>query len=110
MTKVKSTRSHFIHLVRVLTISTLISNQFAWATATSTQNDEETFVFAGTCPNGKAYRLVSYQRDLSGKTHSYYDYEGPVGTGTVQSNAHPKVMAVRICRQLAEIINTNYWE
>ena len=77
MTKVKSTRSHFIHLVRVLTISTLISNQFAWATTTSI---------------------------------SYYDYEGPVGTGTVQSNAHPKVMAVRICRQLAEIINTNYWE
>ena len=99
-----------MRLVRVLAIITLISNQLAWATNTSIKNDEETFVFAGTCPNGKTYRLVSYQRDLNGKTHSYYDYEGPVGTGTVQSNTPPKVMAVRICRQLAEIITANYWE
>ena len=99
-----------MRLVRVLAIIALISNQLTWATNTSIKNDEETFVFAGTCPNGKSYRLISYQRNVNGMMQSYYDYEGSVGKGTVQSNTYPKVMAVRICRQLAEIITANYWE
>jgi hypothetical protein len=41
---------------------------------------------------------------------AYYDYDAPVGKGTVQSDAAPKAMAVRVCRKLAEIINTHYWE
>jgi len=73
-------------------------------------NNEETFVFTGTCPNGEPYRLFSYQKNVSGLSQSYYEYAGPVGAGTVQSETPPKVMAVRICRKLAEIINANYWE
>lgn len=72
--------------------------------------DEETYVFAGKCANGESYRFVSYQKNTAGARHSYYDFSGPAGTGTVESEAAPKVMAVRICRKAAEIISANYWE
>jgi hypothetical protein len=68
-------------------------------------NDEETFIFAGRCPNGQAYRLFSYQAEVDGLTEFFYDYEGPVGKGTVKTKASPKTLAVRICRVLAEIAN-----
>jgi len=73
-------------------------------------NDGNTFTFAGRCPNGENYRLVSYEMAISGTSHSFYNYEGPAGKGTVSTSASPKTMAVRVCRQLAEIINQNYWE
>ena len=73
-------------------------------------NDEETFVFAARCANGAPYRLRSYQQTVGGVTLSYYDYLGPAGQGTVQSDTEPKVMAVRVCHPLAEIISANYWE
>lgn len=73
-------------------------------------NDEDTFTFVGKCPNGFNYRLVSYQMDVSGTPQSFYDYEGPAGKGKVSTAATPKTMSVRVCRQLAEIINQNYWE
>ena len=80
------------------------------STKTVLGNDEETFVFTGICPNGEPYRLVSYQKNVGALSSSYYDYDAPAGKGTVQSDAAPKVMAVRVCRKLAEIINTHYWE
>jgi hypothetical protein len=73
-------------------------------------NDEAAFVFAGKCPSDEPYRLVSYQKNVTGSTYSFYDYEGPNGKGTVQSETSPKVMAARVCRKMAEIINANYWE
>jgi hypothetical protein len=48
--------------------------------------------------------------DVSGTRQSFYDYEGPAGKGKVSTTASPKTMSVRVCRQLAEIINQNYWE
>jgi hypothetical protein len=77
---------------------------------TTLGNDEDTFTFAGQCPNGDKYRLVSYDMDVSGTRQSFYDYEGPAGKGKVSTSASPKTMSVRVCRQLAEIINQNYWE
>jgi hypothetical protein len=73
-------------------------------------NDEGAFTFAGRCPNGDNYRLLSYEAHVNGQLHTFYDYEGPVGKGTVKSAASPKTMSVRVCRKLAEIINSNYWE
>ncbi len=73
-------------------------------------NDDTSFTFAGQCPNGESYRIFSYQRLVGNSPQSFYDYEGPVGKGTVRSDASPKTMSVRVCRKLAEIINTNYWE
>lgn len=73
-------------------------------------NNEETFVFAGTCFNGEPYRLFLYQKGDSALSQSHYDFEGPAGKGTVQSDSPPKVMAARVCRKFAEIINAKYWE
>lgn len=84
------------------------------ATALSTNaapiSTDETHVFAGKCSNGEPYRLVAYQKSIAGVALSHYDYSGPVGTGTVQSEAVPRVMVVRICHKSAEIISANYWE
>jgi hypothetical protein len=66
-------------------------------------NDELDFVFMGKCPNGELYRLKSYQQSINGASVSFYDYQGPAGQGTVQTKTHPKTMAARICRALAEI-------
>jgi len=73
-------------------------------------NPEETFTFAGKCFNGEPYRLFLYQKNIAGISQSHYDYNGPAGTGTVQSETPPKVMAARVCRKYAEIINAKYWE
>jgi len=104
------------HHLRVLCISIALLSGASVGAAPSDKsnvplgNDEETFVFAARCANGKPYRLRSYQQTVGGVTQSYYDYLGPAGQGTVQSDADPKVMAVRVCHPLAEIINANYWE
>lgn len=74
------------------------------------RHDEHTYTFAGRCPNGEAYRLQSYQMDVDGLITSFYDYQGPVGNGTIRAETTPKVMAVRVCHPLAELINANYWE
>jgi len=73
-------------------------------------NNEETFIYAGQCFNGEPYRLFLYQKNIAGVPHAHYDYKGPAGAGTVQSESAPKVMAARICRKDAEIISAKYWE
>lgn len=67
------------------------------------ENDEQEFTFVGKCPNGNSYRIFSYQMTVDGLTKSFYDYEGPAGKGTVQTEAQPRKMAVRICHELADI-------
>jgi len=57
----------------------------------------------GRCPNGEAFRLFSYDKEVEGYWKSFYDYQGPVGTGTVKTRTAPKVMASRVCVALAEI-------
>lgn len=65
--------------------------------------EEGEYLFAGKCPNGESYRLFSYQVVVHGDAKSFYDYEGPAGRGQVRTNTPPKTMAVRVCRELAEI-------
>lgn len=115
MNKVNVISHHLTYLSRLLISIALLSSSVAWAATTErmkTQlsNDEETFLFTGVCQNGEPYRLFSYQKGTGDLSQSYYDYEGPAGKGTVRSDTYPKVMAVRVCRKLAEIINANYWE
>lgn len=57
----------------------------------------------GRCPNGDAFRLVAYEKQVEGLWKSFYDYQGPVGVGTVKTKTAPKVMASRVCIALAEI-------
>ena len=73
-------------------------------------NDEDSFVFAGTCFNGRSYRLHFFQNHADGLLQPFYEYTGPAGKGVVQSDTPPKVMVARVCRQEAEIINARYWE
>ncbi len=68
-------------------------------------NEEHEFIFAGRCINGKSYRIFSYEKNIEGHLKSFYDYEGPVGKGSVMTSAPPKTIAERICRQTAEIAN-----
>jgi hypothetical protein len=68
-------------------------------------HDEKEFVFSGKCDNGESYRLLSYEKVINGQTFSQYDYEGPAGKGTVKTSATPRTMSVRVCRQMAEIID-----
>ena len=67
-------------------------------------NVEETMIFMGKCPNGEPYRLKAYQKLIEGSLKSFYDYQGPAGQGTIQTQTPPKTIAVRVCRQLAEIV------
>ena len=73
-------------------------------------NDDTAFTFAGLCPNGETYRIFAYQKLVENAPQSFYDYEGPAGKGTVRTTASPKTMSTRVCRKLAEIVNTHYWE
>lgn len=66
-------------------------------------NDDHEFVFMGRCDSGEIWRLKAYQKSIDGVFHSFYDYEGPAGTGSVQTQTSPKILAARICRALAEI-------
>ena len=68
-------------------------------------NNDNEFIFAGRCMNGESYRIYSYEKNIDGYFKSFYDYEGPVGKGTVMTSAPPKTVAERICRQSAEIAN-----
>ncbi len=74
------------------------------------KNDDVEFVFAGRCHDGTHYKLVSYKSLFNGTNRSYFDYDGPAGKGVVRSETEPRVMAVRVCRKNAEILNENYWE
>ena len=93
-------------VANVYAVSTVAARTHAAGAITKSMgNDEDNFVFAGQCPNGQTYRLFAYQAEVDGFTENFYDYEGPVGKGTVKTKATPKTMAVRICRALAEIAN-----
>jgi hypothetical protein len=70
---------------------------------TPLRDDAQEFIFAGHCPSGNAYRVIAYQLDVDGLSQSFYDYEGPAGKGTVQTNASPKKFVVRICHAQADI-------
>jgi hypothetical protein len=107
--------SQAIYFFCAVVVANLLAIQPAWSANTTSvhqpsSQDESTFLFAGKCHDGQPYRLVAYQKQISGQWRSYYDYTGPVGMGTVQTEATPRAMAVRVCRKSAEIVNARYWE
>jgi len=65
--------------------------------------EEPSFTFAGKCFNGKSYWMFASEKIEDGQVIPYYQYTGPVGSGTVRTNAPPKVMAQRVCREMADI-------
>lgn len=67
--------------------------------------DEQEFRFMGRCPDGATYRLHAYLKTVNDVNLPFYDYQGPAGVGTVKTAISPKVMAARVCRQRAEILD-----
>lgn len=115
MTTANVNRTPLGHSTHLLASLLMLLSTSVWASTSDHRNsqlgnDEASFVFAGKCATQETYRLFSYQKNVAGLNLSFYDYEGPNGKGTVQSDASPKVMAARVCRRMAEIISANYWE
>lgn len=111
--KKPSTRqlSGFVVVASLFANLALASNLAARnADITKIGNDEETFTFVGKCPNGSAYRVVSYQAELEGTRQSFYDYQGPAGKGTVRTNTSPQKMVVRLCREQADIADGSKYD
>lgn len=69
---------------------------------------EPGITMTGRCANGDAFRLVSYDKQVEGLWKSFYDYQGPVGMGTVRTQTVPRVMASRVCIALAEIASDEH--
>jgi hypothetical protein len=110
METIKFSRAIIISIafISVATLSIFLSTSISPVVTrnpTNMGNDEKEFVFSGTCDNGQTYRLLSYEKVINGQTFSQYDYEGPVGKGTVKTSASPRTLSVRVCRQMAEIID-----
>lgn len=87
-----------------------MSQGLAWAAklpkaTVALGNDDTEFVFAGKCPNGEPYRIFAYSQLIQGQSASMYDYSGPAGQGTIRSSTPPRTLALRVCRQQAEIID-----
>jgi hypothetical protein len=108
-------RSSIFLMACLLANITLAPNAIAWLSRTEqTQkklgNDEETFIFAGRCADGSAYRLYSFQMDVDGLRQSFYDYEGPAGKSTVRTNTSPKKMALLVCHELADMADSSMYD
>ena len=73
----------------------------------ATQSDAA-ITMTGLCRNGEAFRLVSYEKQVGGMWKSFYDYQGPVGVGTVKTKTVPKVMVSRVCIAMAEIASDEH--
>jgi hypothetical protein len=100
-TRVQVCKLVFLSGLSLMSASTLFAQTISLSSTSG--NDEETFVFMDRCPNGVMYRLKAYQKLVGGVVIPYYDYDGPAGQGTIQSQTPPKTIAVRVCRALAEI-------
>jgi hypothetical protein len=115
MNKSNLWQSSVFAMICLLANVTLAPSAVAWMSSTEpTQkqsgNDEETFTFVGRCANGTSYRLYAYEMDVDGRRQSFYNYEGPAGQGTVQTNASPKKMAVRVCIESADIADGSMYD
>jgi hypothetical protein len=101
---------HLVSFSQLTVLCLSLSQGLAWAAKLPKSplvlgNDDIEFVFAGKCPNGEPYRIFAYSQIIQGQTASMYDYSGPAGQGTIRSNTQPRTLAVRVCRQQAEIID-----
>ena len=101
---------HPLSFIQLTALCLSLTQGLAWAaklpkTPLILGNDDTEFVFAGKCPNGEPYRIFAYSQIIQGQSASMYDYSGPAGQGTIRSNTQPRTLAVRVCRQQAEIID-----
>jgi hypothetical protein len=107
--KLEKAKSHLLIVIASITLLALaplvleatmkVRKEFKW-------EEEIEFVFAGKCFNGEEYWLFASQEVVDGKITPFYNYKGPVGSGTVYTDTAPKVMVQRICRANADIVSS----
>ena len=83
------------------TISTAISQT---APLKITGEDDTEFVFMDKCKNGATYRLKTYKLTVNGEAIQMYDFDGPRGKGTIQSDVEPREAKALLCLE-----NKNAW-
>lgn len=62
------------------------------------ENDVE-FLFVDKCSNGEKYRIFSYQKMVEGKMRDFFDFSGPIGSGTIRSNIPAKEAKRHVCME-----------
>jgi hypothetical protein len=95
-------------LFLVMAATSLAASQIGDSVEKVSTHSDGGITMTGLCRNGDAFRLVSYEKQVSGLWKSFYDYQGPVGAGTVKTKTVPKVMASRVCVALAEIASDEH--
>jgi hypothetical protein len=102
------TRSALSLLVGITALTTWAATPSVDPAQRALNPAEAGITMTGRCPNGDAFRLVSYDKQVAGLWKSFYDYQGPVGAGTVRTQTAPRVMASRVCIALAEIASDEH--
>jgi hypothetical protein len=64
-----------------------------------TGDDNTEFVFVDKCKSGAAYRLKAYKITVNSEAIQMYDYQGPRGTGTIQSDVEPRQAKALLCQE-----------
>jgi cell division protein FtsB len=64
-----------------------------------TGEDDTEFLFIDKCKGGEAYRLKAYKITVNGEAIQMYDYQGPRGKGTIQSDVEPRHAKALLCNE-----------
>lgn len=83
-----------------LTIAMTASADAQSATAKTKKvigEDDTDFLFLDKCKSGEAYRLKAYKITVNGEAIQMYDYQGPRGKGTIQSDVEPREAKALLC-------------
>lgn len=64
-----------------------------------TGEDDTEFLFVDKCKSGAAYRLKAYKITVNGEAIQMYDYQGPRGKGTIQSDVEPRQAKALLCQE-----------
>ena len=67
------------------------------APAKITGEDDTEFVFTDKCKNGATYRLKAYKIIVNRESIQMYDFDGPRGKGTIQSDVEPREAKALLC-------------
>jgi len=81
-------------------VTTGADAQSVTASATTlkiTGEDDTDFLFVDKCKSGVAYRLKAYKIVVNGDAIQMYDYQGPRGKGTIQSDVEPREAKALLC-------------
>jgi len=101
-------RHGWVALFGVMAAASLAATPNAEPSQPASTRPDLSITMTGRCPNGDAFRLVAYNKEVAGLWKSFYDYQGPVGAGTVRTLTAPRVMASRVCIALAEIASDEH--